>query len=36
MLLMAIEEHCERRVQEMFEKTAAQMFGALEKPGRIQ
>jgi hypothetical protein len=36
MLLVAIEEHCERRVQEMFEKTAAQMFGALEKPGRIQ
>ena len=36
MLLMSIEEHCERRVQEMFEKAAPEMFRTLEKPGRIQ
>lgn len=27
MLLVAIEEHCERRVREVFEKTVAEMFG---------
>ena len=36
MLLFAIEEHCERRALEMFQKAAPDMFRALEKPDRIQ
>jgi DMSO reductase anchor subunit len=36
MLLLAIEEHCDRKVREAFEKVGANLFQALEKPGPIQ
>jgi hypothetical protein len=36
MLLLAIEEHCDRRVAEAFERVGTNLFRALEKPVRIQ
>ena len=36
MLVVAIEEHCERHVAEAFEKVGVNLFRALEKPGRVQ
>jgi hypothetical protein len=35
-ILVAIEEHCERRVKEAVQRMAANFFEALEKPVRIQ
>ena len=36
MLLLAIEEHCDRRVGEAFQRAGANLFRSLEKPSRIQ
>jgi len=36
MLLLAIEEHCDRRVAEAFELSGANLLRILEKPARIQ
>jgi hypothetical protein len=36
MLLLAIEEHCDRQVREAFEQVGANLFQALDKPRRIQ
>jgi hypothetical protein len=36
MLLVAIEEHCERKVREAVGQVGATLFQGLEKPGRIQ
>jgi hypothetical protein len=35
-LLLAIEEHCDRRVAETFERVGANLFRTLEKPARVQ
>jgi hypothetical protein len=35
-LLVAIEEHCDGRVREAFERLAANLFDVLEKPKTIQ
>jgi hypothetical protein len=35
-LLFAIEEHCDGRVREAFERVATNLFDALEKPKTIQ
>jgi hypothetical protein len=36
MLLLAIEEYCDRRVAEAFDRVGANLFRTLEKPARIQ
>ena len=36
MLLLAIEEHCDRQVSEAFQRVGEDLFRTLEKPGRIQ
>jgi hypothetical protein len=36
MLMLAIEEHCDRQVGEAFARAGENLFRTLEKPGRIQ